>query len=188
MSAKPPEEQAANLPANPPDAGPSRGGNPDPQEILAELFGDEPDGTKGKARNPIGQLIAHAALHVGPLPPAEELDKYERVLPGSADRIVAMAEKEQRHRHERQDIQVRAEARDSGRGVVFAFMLGLLAIVGGTLTAIFGSAVAGSLISLAGITSLVGTFIYGTRMKYGRSTPKTDRPTAKGGSANEDES
>ena len=156
--------------------------------MLAELFGNEPDGAKGKTRNPIGQLIALSALHVGPLPPAEELAKYERVLPGSADRIVAMAEKEQRHRHERQDIQVRAEARDSGRGVIFAFMLGLLAIVGGTLTAIFGSAVAGSLISLAGISSLVGTFIYGTRMKYGRSAQKSERQQSKGGPANEGDS
>jgi uncharacterized membrane protein len=188
MSAKPPEEQTANLPANPPDAGPSHGNDPDPREVLAELLNDGAEGEPGNNRIPLGQLIALSALHVGPLPPAEELAKYERVLPGSADRIVAMAEKEQQHRHERQAIQVRAEARDSGRGVIFAFLLGLAAIVGGTLTAIFSSAWAGSVISLAGISTLVGTFIYGTRMKYGRLTPKKDRPPAKGGSANGDES
>lgn len=117
------------------------------------------------------QLIAHAALHIGPLPPAEELAKYEKVLPGAADRIVAMAEREQQHRLERRDIQVRAESRDSGRGVIFAFLLGFAAIVGGTLTAIFSSALAGSVISLAGISTLAGTFIYGTRMKRARANP-----------------
>ena len=35
------------------------------------------------------------SLFSGPLPPAEELARYEDALPGSADRIVTMAEKEQ---------------------------------------------------------------------------------------------
>lgn len=38
-------------------------------------------------------------LIVAPIPPASELKEYEHVVPGSADRIIAMAENEQRHRH-----------------------------------------------------------------------------------------
>ncbi|MBA7572880.1 hypothetical protein ES708_14667 [subsurface metagenome] len=37
---------------------------------------------------------------IGPLPCSEEMEKYEKVQPGSADRIIGMAEKEQIHRHE----------------------------------------------------------------------------------------
>ena len=33
-------------------------------------------------------------IHMGPLPPPETLQGYERVVPGSADRIIAMAEQD----------------------------------------------------------------------------------------------
>jgi uncharacterized membrane protein len=34
-----------------------------------------------------------------PLPPPNQLDDYDRVLPGLAERIVSMTEREQAHRH-----------------------------------------------------------------------------------------
>ena len=36
----------------------------------------------------------------GPLPKAEDLAKYEALLPGAADRIFVMAEKQLSHRHD----------------------------------------------------------------------------------------
>lgn len=38
-------------------------------------------------------------LRIGPLPEAEELERYNAVVPGSAERIIKMAEKEQAHSH-----------------------------------------------------------------------------------------
>jgi uncharacterized membrane protein len=38
------------------------------------------------------QLVAVSQHYSGPIPPASEFAKYEKVLPGSADRIIAMAE------------------------------------------------------------------------------------------------
>jgi len=40
-------------------------------------------------------LAAFSASYAGPLPPAEQIRAYERVLPGSADRILSMAERQQ---------------------------------------------------------------------------------------------
>ncbi|MBI5524271.1 MAG: DUF2335 domain-containing protein [Desulfarculus sp.] len=131
----------------------------------------------GNARARMVQLFARAALHVGPLPPAEELSKYEQVLPGVADRIVAMAEKEQAHRHGMQDVRTKAAIRDSGRGVVFAFILCLAAIAGGSITAIVSAPLAGGAIALGGLASLAGTFIYGTRLK--RSAKTSDQSPSK---------
>lgn len=37
--------------------------------------------------------------HSGPLPPPEDLAEYERTLPGGAERIFQMTEREQAHRH-----------------------------------------------------------------------------------------
>ena len=52
--------------------------------------------------------------------------EYDRVLPGSADRILAMAEKEQAHRVSMEDIALRASAKDSKFGQYFGFSLALL--------------------------------------------------------------
>lgn len=38
------------------------------------------------------------AHHSGPLPPPDDLHRYDQLLPGAAQRIIVMAETEQRHR------------------------------------------------------------------------------------------
>ncbi|MDE0291964.1 MAG: DUF2335 domain-containing protein [Candidatus Dadabacteria bacterium] len=65
-------------------------------EILAESFPD----VSGVAREEIrGKLVAvlreSHSFFSGPLPPPQFLKEYEEILPGSADRIVALAENEQ---------------------------------------------------------------------------------------------
>lgn len=54
-----------------------------------------------KREGPSGHLIRAEAVYMrqGPLPEAHEMEHYERVLPGSADRILSMAENEVSHRH-----------------------------------------------------------------------------------------
>ncbi len=42
--------------------------------------------------------VVEAAVFQGALPPPSMFGQYDQVLPGSADRIMAMAEKEQAHR------------------------------------------------------------------------------------------
>lgn len=44
--------------------------------------------------------VVEAAWFSGPLPPPTMYGEYERTLPGSAERILVMAEKEQDHRIE----------------------------------------------------------------------------------------
>ncbi|MDR1100263.1 MAG: DUF2335 domain-containing protein [Treponema sp.] len=39
-------------------------------------------------------------MYSGPLPTSREFQGYEQVLPGAADRILAIAEKESEHRHD----------------------------------------------------------------------------------------
>jgi uncharacterized membrane protein len=72
---KPPQE------ANEVDQG------PDFEDILSKL----PAGTPPE----VVEIIAYQAYYSGPLPPPTMFAKYDGVLPGAADRILAMAEKEQ---------------------------------------------------------------------------------------------
>jgi hypothetical protein len=55
-------------------------------------------------------------FQTGPLPPHEDLEAYGRIIPDGANRIMQMAEKEQQHRHTREDENDRAEIKLKGRG------------------------------------------------------------------------
>lgn len=48
----------------------------------------------------------------GPLPPADDFERYENVHPGSARIILEMAEREQKHRHEAETATIMAETED----------------------------------------------------------------------------
>lgn len=55
-----------------------------------------------QAEQHIGAVVVqelYQEFHQGPLPPPRQLVQYEQALPGAAERIMSMAEKEQSHRH-----------------------------------------------------------------------------------------
>ena len=46
----------------------------------------------------LSEIQFRAELHAGPLPPPDVLERYERMQPGTLDRLLTMAEKEQQAR------------------------------------------------------------------------------------------
>ena len=54
----------------------------------------------------------------GPLPPADELEKYEHVSPGASERIIAMAETESSRRHELKKTIVDNEHKEARMGQI----------------------------------------------------------------------
>ncbi len=70
--------------------------------------------------------------HRGPLPSAKEFQRYDQALPGAADRILAMAEREQTHRHAIEHHVVTEDVRLKKRSPWFAFvaLCAMLAVVG----------------------------------------------------------
>ena len=82
-----------------------------------------------------GTVVAQTTSWTGPLPNPEALARFEEILPGSADRIIRMAEEEGAHQRsiQRQDLQVSARLQYTGMAVggalcllslVFGYMLG----------------------------------------------------------------
>jgi uncharacterized membrane protein len=104
----------------------------------------------------------------GPLPPPEILKQYDMIIPGLAERIVSMAEREQRHVHElrHQQLQFEKSAHTLqmqyfGRGQWFAF---ILAIIFGSISALLalrGHEVAASSIGGTTILGIVAAYIAG---------------------------
>jgi len=79
-------------------------------------------------RLPQGQntgLVHHTqaqTIYQGPLPRPEDFAAYERVLPGAADRILAMAEKQATHRQGMERKALGGDIVRSMMGTVLAYM------------------------------------------------------------------
>lgn len=97
----------------------------------------------------------------GPIPPPDTLAKYEKIIPGAAERILAMAEKQGNHRR---NLEAKVIDKDSGRasrGQIFAFIITITIIVGGFVMVWQGKSLEGMASIIGAITALVGVFIYG---------------------------
>lgn len=106
----------------------------------------------------------------GPLPPPGMLARYNDALPDGADRIVKMAEAQSSHRRTIES-----------RGQIFAFVLALVAIVGGIVLIATGHSIAGLVPLIGAIGGLIGLFIYGeVRARSVRQfeSPDDEPPTA----------
>ena len=104
-----------------------------------------------------------STAYAGPIPDATQLEKYESICQGAADRIILMAEKQSEHRQSIEKIVVKTNARNSTLGVIAAFILGVLTIAGGVFLAYNGRELSGTVLGSAGLVGLVSVFIYGTQ-------------------------
>lgn len=101
----------------------------------------------------------------GPLPPPEILERYEKILPGAAERIISMAEKQSEHRKQLESIVIGTDTANSRMGLWFGLIIGLAGLAVSALVAIWGKEWAGTIIGSATLVSLVGTFIYGSQQR-----------------------
>lgn len=108
--------------------------------------------------------------HSGPIPSPEIIGGYEKVLAGSADRIIKMAEKEQEHRHKVQSRGQNHIAFLIFVGQAFAFTLGLSGIIGGIYLVKNNKSIAGFSVFFGSLGSLIGVFL------YNRNQPKPQPP------------
>ena len=66
---------------------------------LASVSPDTSEYQPAESRKPTGPITKFISAHwSGPLPPPAELEKIDQIIPGGADRLLRMAEKEQTHR------------------------------------------------------------------------------------------
>lgn len=120
-----------------------------------------------------GQLIEKVAAVVrreefsGPIPHPSILEGYEKILPGSADRILRMAEAQVSHRHDLEKSMVKTESRDSLLGILCAFALGVACLITAVIIVLIvpnaASAIFASLLGMSGMGSIIIAFIKSTR-------------------------
>ena len=110
-----------------------------------------------------GRLVRMAQSWMGPIPSPEALARYEKTLPGAADRVVTMAERQLAHRQQAETALVRNDARARMAGLIAGLVAVLAALALAGVLAALGQPVWAFAIALVEITALAGVFVYGTQ-------------------------
>jgi uncharacterized membrane protein len=109
---------------------------------------------EGPRRDAAFQVVG--AHYSGPLPPPRMLEEYNSVLPGLAERIVNLAENDQRHVHkmDRGYLVLRFT------GQVAALLIALAGLVIGGLLIADGHNIEGLTALIIGLAPVIGAFLY----------------------------
>ena len=101
----------------------------------------------------------------GPLPPPEILRKFDEVVPGAAERIIKMAEDQSIHRKELEKKVIDSDIARSKWGQILGFVIAIAGLVVSAIVVVYGSAIAGGIIGVGTLASLVGVFMYGSKTR-----------------------
>lgn len=100
------------------------------------------------------------SYYSGPIPSAEQLEKYNKTLPDGAHRIVKMAEEQAAHRMKIESIVITSQQKQSERGQLIACVLvAILILTGGFLT-YSGHDTVGGIIFGTTIIGVIANFIF----------------------------
>ena len=116
---------------------------------------------QAKPSETLSQFVVAAQHFTGPIPPPEMLRRYEELLPGSADRIIAMAEKQSGHRQKLESDVIGANIINERLGMILGFIICILAISGGVYAVMHGKSVEGIAAIITPLAALVAVFVYG---------------------------
>lgn len=120
------------------------------------------------------QSIETTISWASPIPPPDALKQYDAILPGSADRILKMAESQTAHRIQLEKKVVGGDSTRSYLGIVSALIISLAIIAASVYLISKGYSWEG--VSLIGIdlVGLVFVFVYGTRVRRAEREHKAE--------------
>lgn len=105
------------------------------------------------------QKILEVGGFSSPLPPPEIVEYYERILPGTTDRILKLAERNNELRWV-ESADVRSKAHNVARwGQIFAFFIALAGIAGAIALGLKGHQGASAALSISSLAFLVHPFL-----------------------------
>jgi uncharacterized membrane protein len=110
----------------------------------------------------------------GPLPHPSTLEGYEHVLPGSAERILIIAEKQLDHRINTESLLAREQLKQSGRGQHYALFICSFALAISAALALTGHEFTASVIGGLDLIGLAAVFIAGKAFEAKEKTDESD--------------
>ncbi|RPH33516.1 MAG: DUF2335 domain-containing protein [Bacteroidales bacterium] len=122
-----------------------------------------------------GFAFSMQKVHIGPLPTPETLREYSALIPNGAERIMAMAEKQQDHRISLEKKVISGQMSQSYIGQFLAFFIGIAALASATYCSINDHELTGIFLGVGGLTGLVTAFIQGKRRQNKNLQEKAPR-------------
>jgi uncharacterized membrane protein len=126
--------------------------------------------------NRLLEIQSISRTFVGPFPPPEMMSEYNKIVPGSADRILKMAEAQSNHRQELEKAIIKSDIKLAERGQSYAFSLAVLSLSMTGLFAYMGETALATLLGGTTVIALVSLFMRGRK---GRDTGIKDKSTVK---------
>ncbi|HZY10138.1 MAG TPA: DUF2335 domain-containing protein [Bacteroidota bacterium] len=131
-----------------------------------ELEALEPD--QQKRERILSLFLSHFSVsiesfesHSGPLPSPQMLKKYDEILPGLAERIVGMAERQSAHRIEIEKKAIDHKLGESKRGQDYGLIIGVVGIVSAGILSFADHDIVAGIIGGSTVVGLVTTFVVG---------------------------
>jgi uncharacterized membrane protein len=129
-----------------------------PSDLPDNLHQQAPEDGDGQEHGSLN--LIHQSLN-GPLPHPSILGGYDDVVPGSAERILRMAEKQLEHRIDTESLLAREQMHQATRGQHYALFICSLALVIAAGLAFSGHEVTASIIGGLDLIGLAAVFIAG---------------------------
>lgn len=106
-----------------------------------------------------GVQVRHESHFSGPLPRPEDLEKYDNIVPGAAERILQMAEKEMQHRHEEDSKLSKNVITTTYLSILAAFLCVIIISFLSFYAMHIGSPTVGGGIAVGAIAAVAGIFL-----------------------------
>ncbi len=119
-----------------------------------------------KAQTQMRQIeVSAAQFYVGPLPPPEQLLKYNEAVSNGAERILAMAERQAAHRQSLESKVIEADIKRSYWGLAAGFTVTVSALFTSAFLIYNGHDLAGGSIFGASLVTIVIAFVSGASLR-----------------------
>lgn len=139
------------------------------------VLGQQTDSGTQNKKGDLGVLIRQQSSFSGPLPPPEILKKFDEIVPGSAERIIKMAEGQFIHRTELERKVIESDIARSKWGQALGFIIAIVGLAGSVTISIYGSGLVGAVMGVSTLASLVGVFMYGSKTRSDERIKKEDK-------------
>lgn len=127
-------------------------------------------------------LIRKKYKHV--LPPIEMTEQYEELYPGTFEKLLDMAQREQNHRHSMDLLEIERHARDTKLGRMFALIFIAIIAFGTVILAALGGVLIATLFALFAFCCItIVSYLYSktyikkepNKVRYNNSRPNNPR-------------
>lgn len=142
----------------------NQGDNPRDGDQIAKT--DQPsEGEAGAVSGEIAYRETQELSYSGPLPPPALLESYDRILPGAAERIFVMAEKQSDHRQALEKTIVNGDAMRANAGLLAGLVVALTVVISAVILISNGHDWAGATMATGVVVALTGIFVYGSQSR-----------------------